>query len=382
MRNRTRSRPAASVLHAIIGEAAWACALAVVVMGCRAPAPSERAPHGPGAASSAEVDELRALVAELNRRLQELEQTTDAAPGREVTTHAEPKSVEPEAVARPEAVPEKVEPARPTGEGAREQRIRDLVEDLGSRNIIRQYNSAVELRSIGKPAVPQLLAALRHENQRTRHAAAVLLSKMREQTAVPPLVAQLRTTEDAGEKLVLAAALGKLRDKRAVPALLEELESEDWRLQAACARALGRVEDARAVPALADLLEAKNEHVRGAAAHALKEIGEEGIPELRKAFGNASGSARVHLIAVLERIGGEQGMAELRRALSDVNLYVRLAAARSLARMGRPDGLGAANEALSSESAQTRKFAMEVIRLLGDSVAVDPATGRYMVKKP
>ncbi len=99
------------------------------------------------------------------------------------------------------------------------------------------------------------------------------------QLTVPQAIANLKQTQDAGDRYYAAWWLGRfqIKDPEAIAALLFALTDQSDRdtdggfpLQRNAARALGKVGDERVVPALIDCLSSSDYYVREAAAQSLE----------------------------------------------------------------------------------------------------------------
>ena len=136
------------------------------------------------------------------------------------------------------------------------------------------------LISIGRPAVPDLVAAFKQEDSMVRAGAEIVLGRIGP-PAVPALLAALKDQdEDFRSSAAVAFALmgqDELLDPEAesvIPALIAALADENARVRAFSAAALGNFTPPaiEAVPALARLLEDEDEMVRRNAEAALKRM--------------------------------------------------------------------------------------------------------------
>ncbi len=129
---------------------------------------------------------------------------------------------------------------------------------------------AVEaLGMVGSPAVDAVVKQLR--NWEVRKCAIRALGKMKDERVLEPLIAQLRSDEfsqDATEALV---ELGK----PAVPQLVAALKDKDENIRKQAVIALGRLQDQDAIDPLIEMLKDKDWFVRLTAAAALEKIGDE-----------------------------------------------------------------------------------------------------------
>lgn len=120
----------------------------------------------------------------------------------------------------------------------------------------------------------EVARALRHEDVAVVVGAARILGDVADRRAVPNLVEALRTDNERVGDAVLWA-LGRLGDAAALPWVAAAAE-HGFCVEAAC-RTLGELDDARAVPVLRRLTERPDRRVALAAAQALARLEERGI---------------------------------------------------------------------------------------------------------
>ncbi len=132
---------------------------------------------------------------------------------------------------------------------ADEKRIRELVEQLGTR-LFLSLDTTRELVIIGKPAVPALINALKNRTPLMRFNAAWTLG-------------------DIGRTTRLFGGVG---DSGVVPALIEALEDEDSLVRYSVARSLSYFDDSSVVSKLVEALKDKNSDVRKEALASLRSI--------------------------------------------------------------------------------------------------------------
>lgn len=100
---------------------------------------------------------------------------------------------------------------------------------------------------IEKIDLDSIVTLLEHKNPRLASAAAYALGEIRNEEAVPDLIAALES-DRAHMRRIAAHALGKIGDKRAVPSLIDLLNSEAQpvAVQASAITALGKIGDPEA----------------------------------------------------------------------------------------------------------------------------------------
>ena len=138
--------------------------------------------------------------------------------------------------------------------------------------------SAYALSAVGSPAVPALIAELKHAHWAVRAAAADILGNLgwNARQAIPALIRALRD-ENAWVRRNAAEALGTIGSPavEAVPALRERLKDEDERIRRNAAFTLARIGRPahEAVPGLIEILTDESRYTRFYAALALRQIG-------------------------------------------------------------------------------------------------------------
>jgi len=186
--------------------------------------------------------------------------------------------------------------------------------------------AAGNLVTIGKPAVPPLIRALREQDPGMRETAARILADIGPQAsqAVPELVNALNDS-DRGVRVQAAITLGEIGPQAtdAVPALFEALK--DPKTYEASMRALEKIgiDSKVAIPELIEAL--KYEDLRTYAAQGLLDIGPETIPELIRALEGEYGPVRAYAAWILGKMGPDAKAAipALTEALWDRDKQVR-----------------------------------------------------------
>jgi HEAT repeat protein len=147
------------------------------------------------------------------------------------------------------------------------RRVSEWVQMLGSPDAGRQSLAASTLVAIGEPAVPQLLAGLKGNNDRIRIAAANTLSEMvmTPNSVLPALLGALNDPSEEVRRAVGLAickliSLGRIEEKElkaAVPALVKARKHKDPRVRQFASCALALIQRDKASPGLVDgLIEA------------------------------------------------------------------------------------------------------------------------------
>ena len=252
------------------------------------------------------------------------------------------------------------------------------------------------VRRIGPPAIPLLVALLRHEGDAVRRNAADALIDLAPHTeSIQPALRRALRDEDAMVAGDAARALGALGSRAgpSVGALVKTLSHEDPYVRIYAAEALASIGPgaARATHALAEALGDPIPGVRWAACEAIASIGpaaQSAVPPLIEALEDEFLYVRIFAAGALGSIGpkAEPAREALRAAADDPRL--RDEAEWALSRIaGRRDLIPDANEQHRPPLRQRRADASTgvVAKLEAGRVAAnppvdwDPATGRNIV---
>ncbi len=124
--------------------------------------------------------------------------------------------------------------------------------------------------------VSAILSELRDVHKDRRRTAVMKLGMVGGDRAVRTLIG---IVENSQEDLIVrgraALMLGKLKDDRAVPPLIRALEAPGFLTPYNAAQALGKIGDPRAIDALLSFADNSNDKTRAAAVEALRQLGYE-----------------------------------------------------------------------------------------------------------
>ena len=131
--------------------------------------------------------------------------------------------------------------------------------------------------------VEAILSELRDVNKDRRRAAVMKLGMVGGEQALGALIGII---ENSHEDLIVrgraALMLGKIKDDRAVPPLIRALDAPGFLTPYNAAQALGKIGDKRAIDALLSFVEGSNDKTRAAAVEALRQLGCEVEAALRQ----------------------------------------------------------------------------------------------------
>ena len=122
--------------------------------------------------------------------------------------------------------------------------------------------------------VSAILSELRDVNKDRRRTAVMKLGMVGGEQAVRTLIGIVANSqEDLIVRGRAALMLGKLKDDRAVPPLIRALEAPGFLTPYNAAQALGKIGDPRAIDALLSFADNSNDRTRAAAVEALRQLG-------------------------------------------------------------------------------------------------------------
>ncbi|MBU0493680.1 MAG: HEAT repeat domain-containing protein [Chloroflexi bacterium] len=214
----------------------------------------------------------------------------------------------------------------------------------GSR--VARRKAADALVQIGRPAVPYLERALRHERADVREKAAYVLGHIGDASALVSLTLALDDDKDV-VRGAAAMALGQLGSDLVVPALVQALDratagTAHWWM----GRALGHL---GALAELVQALDSDRARVREAAVSGFSVLGAAGIPYLVQALGDRSKPVRKRAASILGQQGDQRAVPYLVQVVEDPHSdeWERAAAARLLEQLGHRQSQAGTQAALS-----------------------------------
>ncbi|MEK7286111.1 MAG: HEAT repeat domain-containing protein [Nitrospirota bacterium] len=222
------------------------------------------------------------------------------------------------------------------------------------------------LSGMGRLILPELSKLLERgfwENEKTRHAAAMVWGALADVEGIPFLLDLLRDN-CASVREAAAVALGKIGKEDVIPSLMNLLDDPYPEVQEAASRSLLAMQDALPMDQLVTAMQQKSAHLRANAAALLAEVGyvsaisnivfllkdqDEGVRRaavnalgkfphslvlrpLLSALGDEDYKVRVAVLKVLEEGGGEAVLDDIASLLHDDNMWVRAALARTVGR--------------------------------------------------
>jgi len=270
-------------------------------------------------------------------------------------------------------------PPKPAPSTTDQQRIDQLIRQLGGASFAEREQAMKELVAVGVPALEPLRKALQSKDPELIRRAQECIPIIERNVQIVTLIKALKD-KDSETRAQAAKQLGKFGPMAdaAVPALLEAFEDEDTSVWLDAKYAIAQIgpKAKKAVPKLIELLK-KREGRRSRtcdAAFVLGKIGpaaEEAVPALLDVLENYSTSAgRAEAARALGLIGGidEKLIPALLNGLKDLDVRVRRNSAEALGNIGKEPaacvpallealkkhkGLSLEDEALSSYPTRT-----------------------------
>ena len=233
-------------------------------------------------------------------------------------------------------------------------------------------------RGLGKMSHPRALnlvwAAFNNEDPDLRVAATEILGEMGNLWAMGPLAEAALYDVERQVRIAAAKALGKLEPIEALERMLGPLERGNSEVRVAAAEAMAYLRNGNALVPLAEAALLDDvEAVRAAAAISMGVLDSERSLQLVLPFlEDARGNVRLAAVEALANIGNEAAAEHLPDlVLFDELVGVRRAAAVAIGSL-RPDWLPESIvAALDDEDAVVRRAAVEAMRLVGNTAAVD-----------
>ena len=191
------------------------------------------------------------------------------------------------------------------------------------------------IMSLGKSALPGLIAKLNQTDKATQRGIITLLGQIGDPKATKHLVTLL-TNPDLRD--IIIVALGSLKDRTAVPHLLalqnDTAFIESEALRKLLAVSLGKIADPAAVPYLASLLDDSYFWVRYPAQNALVQIGEPAVMPLIEKVLLGKFPANAHAIEALGAIKDTRAYDILEKQTASADWAIRAFAIEALGNLG------------------------------------------------
>ena len=270
-----------------------------------------------------------------------------------------------------------------------DKEIQRLIKILGNPNYKKW--AFEKLVKIGRPALPQLVEALKDKNGNVRENAAELLRKIVDERDIPAFIEALKDNQRFSKVGPTAChALAEIGEP-AVPHLIEALNDKDIRYRAV--GILGNIAEKRtvdilrhfaekevdcsaAVPVLIGFLKSGNSHQRWTTASTLGKIGDErAVPALIAALEDEDLSVRRRAVEALGKIDDKRGEVDsvvpaLCGAMKDEDEVVRRYASEELGKISDERAVSALVDALNDKDEGVRIKATSALIRICDEKAI------------
>lgn len=234
--------------------------------------------------------------------------------------------------------------------------------------------AAGTLASIGKPALPHLIAATGRNDATTVANAAIGLRKMKAPEAVPTLAGRLPTLSAdrawRGARLSVIGALQTIPHPEALPALLAAATAQPADSRGAAIAALSGFKDPRATTLLCRLAEREDADGQSALA-ALRNLQDPAAaPTLRRVFNSQrSATLRRSALGALTATVGAAALPEQLAALKDPSHLLREEGRQGIRNLNDASAVPQLVRLLSDRDAEARFFAATALERLESPIA-------------
>lgn len=237
-----------------------------------------------------------------------------------------------------------------------------LINQLNHHDHNIRKDAVLALINIEDPAkLPLLIQALRSERDPlVREDITYAIARMGA-AVVPDLVALLK--DDRSDVRNQAAhVLGKLRQRSAVEPLVMALYDPDSAVVAKAAFALYQIGDAAAVPALVSLLGHNDADVQTMLITVLSHFGSDAVSALVRAAESERWQVREQVVEILGAIGDAAAVPTLLKALHDAEWQVRFASLMALNEIDSTETRPALREMIDDPDSRVQGLARQLLR--------------------
>jgi len=202
------------------------------------------------------------------------------------------------------------------------------------------------LRRIGKPVVPELLAALQmalqDKNEPLIATLAEILGQIGDLRSVHILLATLNIEDDYGYLGSVAAEALQQIGEPAVPELVAALQNENERVRRIIVHVLGQIGGALVIDALLATIQGKSESVRKEVVEALGNVrGMQAVEALLTTLKDKCIGIREEAVKALGKIKGPRAVEGLLMALKDQDEDIRSEVIKTLGNVGEMQAIEA-----------------------------------------
>jgi HEAT repeat protein len=244
----------------------------------------------------------------------------------------------------------------------------------GWDDLTAPQEARARLVEIGPEAIPALMAALNHKNDRVRTWCEAALMQIAQEgpkfqeavtDALLDSLSKIMTDSNAdlNQRQIAVRLLARLGGQRSARVLADNIDDE----------AIGDYvvfflaeKGSQAVPYLQKALQSDSVEAQAEAAKALGRTGDgSAIAPLWTAFANAGPALKVTILQSIIRIGGDEALTPLKEAAKDDDVSVRTQAARGIGQLGGSAEIAILEQMLKDDEA-VRIAAADGLIMLGD----------------
>jgi len=241
--------------------------------------------------------------------------------------------------------------------------INELIEKLGSSDIIENYQAGKEIIKEGETAIPYLIKSLNHQKSKIRFASIILLEQLKAKESIPEFINILKDkSRKDKERTACALALGRLNAKDTSDVLIETLNDDSTSIKTACIVSLGMLKEEKAVPYLLRYVKDKEKQIGQVTLKALKEIGDNGVPKLEEIFERGEFEEKLLALEVLGEIKSEKSIEFLKKTMKNENKYLSISSAYILSSIGKSDGKEVAKKLLNDKDPKIKTLADKTLQ--------------------
>jgi HEAT repeat protein len=213
--------------------------------------------------------------------------------------------------------------------------VQAQIERLSSSDPKERAAAAETLAKIGKPAAPQLIAALDDDNEAIRARAAHILGRIGEPAAKEKLLSRMNDPSPA-VRAQSACALGRIGGPDVLQPLLAAAKDQHALVRQHALTGLGFLRDARAVEPLLAMLADPNYDQQGSVCRALGAIKDKRAvePLIAVMRGPRASAQPWYAAGALAEIGDKRAVEPLMGMLEYPHDFARMTAVRSLIQLG------------------------------------------------
>jgi len=254
-----------------------------------------------------------------------------------------------------------------------EEVTKKIIQDMTNRDMDVETGVKYALAKIGKPAITQLIVALKAKDKNLREMAALYLGEMQAADAVDALIYALQNDDEPYVMREAARALGEIGNKKSVKSLRYALKDNNSLTREGAAYALGKMKAIEAQDDLINALKNGAPNVKVEAARALGKIqAHESAEYLLNLLNDKNSSVRSSAAYALGMIKYTKAVDALIIALEDYDKDVKASAARALGKIGDPSAVDALIIALEDYNKNVKTNAAGALGKIGDTRAIEP----------